>query len=266
MRKPPVIIVAITLIFCCSNVVFGFDPMGPPKATLSKEEPAGRLEYAYSRMDIASGNPFGIPSVDIEEMEFNKIYVNLGYGFTDGWEVFVRLGAASANVDEDTNIDNYGALIGTSNFNVAAGVGAKVTFYESKDFSVGLLAQVSYTVIDDFNGNDGILFDLPSTLSTKLEMMEVQVALGPTWNCTEWLSIYGGPFLHFIDGEIKMIGTHEGIPGTFPYNTIIDQSNIFGGYVGANLRFSKSPNINCNIEFQATGAGYAAAIQLAISP
>ena len=266
MRKSPMIIVAIMLILVCSNVVFGFDPMGPPKAMLSKEEPAGRLEYVYSNMEIGSANPFGPKSVDIESIEINKIYANVGYGFADGWEIFGRLGAAAVSVDEDANIGNYGALIGNSKFNASVGAGARVTFYESKNLSVGLLAQISYTVIDDFSGNSGTLFDTPATLSTKLTMTEIQVAVGPTWHCTEWLSIYGGPFLHFIDGKVEMVGTFEGFSGTFPYSAGIDQREVLGGYIGANLRFSESPNINCNVEFQTTGSRYAVAIQLAISP
>ncbi len=256
MRKSPVIIVVIMLILSCSNTVFGFDPMGPPKAMLSKEEPGGRLEYLYGNMDIRAEDPGGSNWIDIEDMEINKIYANIGYGFADGWEIFARLGAAAVSVDESANMDNYGSLIGSSNFNFAIGGGARVTFFESKDISVGLLAQISHTGIDDFNSSS----DLLPGLAFKLSMTEIQVAVGPTWNCTEWLSIYGGPFLHFIDGDISLNTTITGWPAD------IEQDEILGGYIGANLRFSESPNINCNIEFQTTGAGYAVAIQLAISP
>ena len=105
-------------------------------------------------------------------------------------------------------------------------------------------------------------------LDTEIHMTEVQIALGPTWNCTERLSIYGGPFLHLIDGvaDLTATVTYPGGDSSGADSVGIEQSTIFGGYIGASMRFSEHPNIICNVEFQATEAGHALAIQLAISP
>ncbi len=211
------------------------------------------------------GGPFGLSEVDISDLEINKIYVNFGYGFTDRWEVFARLGTAVLDIDQGENIENFSSLIGSSDdLSLAIGAGTRVTFFEWENISVGLLAQVSFVPIENFDGNPGTLFGYPASLDTKIHMTEVQIALGPTWNCTERLSIYGGPFLHLIDGVADLNAIVSGV--ALADSVGIEQSTIFGGYIGASMRLFESPNINCNVEFQATEAGHALAIQLAISP
>ncbi|MCK4849764.1 MAG: hypothetical protein KAT11_00360 [Phycisphaerae bacterium] len=270
MRKNRLTIVATMLLLFCSNVVFGFDPMGPPKAMLAKGQPSFGLEYLYSKMQIEMGGPtFGpieLSEVDIEDVEINKIYANFGYGFTDRWEVFARLGVAALDIDQGENIDNFTALIGNSDdLSLAIGAGTRATFFEWENISVGMLAQISFVPFENFNGNSGSqIGGVPATLDTEIHMTEVQIALGPTWNCTEYLSIYGGPFLHLIDGVADLTAIFDGF--SLADSVGIEQSAIFGGYIGASVRLFESPNINCNVEFQATGHGYALAIQLAISP
>ena len=266
MSKNPVIIVATMLVIFCSNVAFGFDPMGPPKAVLSKGQPSWGIEYLYGKMDIEAGAAFGLSEVDIKDIEINRIYGTVGYGFSNDLEIFARVGVAAADVDRGANTaDHFGALIGSSDFGLLIGGGARATLFTWKDISVGLLAQVSLVQLDDFDGNSGTLWGEPTSLSTELSMTEVQLAVGPTWNCTEDFSIYGGPFLHFIDGTADLTATTAGF-SPLQDSVDISQRGVWGGYIGASMRFCESPNINCNVEFQATGAGYGAAIQLVITP
>ncbi len=274
MQKSPVIIVATMLLLVCASVVFGFDPMGPPKATLKQGQPSVGIEYLYGNMDLESfGTPF-LPEtfvvseaseIDLNDLQINKISGIFGYGLSDSLEIFGRVGMAAADVDSGANPDHFGGLIGSSNFDFSIGAGARATIFEWKDISVGVLAQVSVVQLDGFDDYSAPDFlDRPVTVSTELTMIEVQLALGPTWNCTENFSIYGGPFLHFVDGDVDRTATISGFRDSDSLD--ISERGIWGGYIGATVFFSKSPNINCNVEFQATGGGYAVAIQLAISP
>ncbi len=256
MRKTPLIMAATMLLLSCSNLALGFDPMGPPKAMLSQGQPGWRIEYLYSTMNVEAGGAFGVPAATIKDVKMNKIYANVGYGLNDRWEVFARLGVTNTDIDQGANANplNLGSFMGNSDFDLSIGAGTRVTFFESDDVSLGLLAQISFAEIDSFDGNNA-----PPNFSTRLRITEIQIALGPTWNCAEGLSIYGGPFLHLIDGNAEMAA------GGFQASIGIEQDAIFGGYIGAGIRLFESPNITCNIEFQGTGAGYAAAIQLAIA-
>ena len=264
MRKSLLTVVATILVLICSNVVLGFDPMGPPKALLEQGQPSLGLDYIYSKMEIKMAGAFGGSDIDVSDLELNKIYANFGYGLTDRWDVFGRLGVAVLDVDQGENIADVGSMIGTSDPSLAIGAGTRVTFCEWEEISLGMLAQVSFVPFENLDGSSSTVFTSPATMTSKIRMTEVQIAIGPTWNCTEYLSVYGGLFLHLIDGVADFNLTLEG--SNFPDTVGIEQSTILGGYIGASMRFSEHPNIICNVEFQATEAGHALAIQLAISP
>lgn len=43
----------------------------------------------------------------------------------------------------------------------------------------------------------------------KIEWYEVQVALGPTVPISEDVCVYGGPFLHFVEGDLEIKGSRQ---------------------------------------------------------
>ncbi len=274
MRKSPLTIVAAILVLLCCNVVFGFDPLGPPKATLTQGQPSLGIEYLYGNMDLKSfGTPF-LPEVfsptteasriNLNDVVFNKISGIVGYGLSDRLEIFGRFGVAAVDVDNGANADHFGGLIGSSDFDFFVGGGARATIFEWENISVGVLAQVSVVQLERFNDYSVDYFGDPVTVSSELTMTEVQLAFGPTWNCTENFSIYGGPFLHFVDGNLDRTAVYQ--DNNYPDRLDISERGVWGGYIGATVLFCKSPNINCNVEFQASESGYGVAIQLAISP
>ena len=77
---------------------------------------------------------------------------------------------------------------------------------------------------------------------------EIQIALGPSYEDGKW-RLYGGPFLHFIDGEGDLTVGGIDISGDF------EQESIFGGFVGANVDLSE--NITLGLEYQLTGSANA---------
>ena len=266
MQRSKLTIVAAAVVLICSNVVLGFDPLGPPRALLGQGKPSVGVDYMYSKMEIKMEGFFGFPDMDVSDLEVNKLYANVGYGLTDRWDIFARLGGAVIDIDRGENITNPSSMIGTSDPSLAIGAGTRVTLFEWEQVCLGMLAQVSFTPYENFKGNPhSTLFASPATMQSEMHLTEVQIAFGPTWNCTEYLSVYGGPFLHLIDGnaDLLVITTSSGSALARPS---IEQSTILGGYIGATLRFSEHPNISCNFEFQITESGHALAIQIAISP
>ena len=84
--------------------------------------------------------------------------------------------------------------------------------------------------------------------------MEVQIAVGPDYQLTEKVRIYGGPFLYLIDGEVK--GEWHGLTAPNAYvgdeSYDIDTVSTFGGYIGTQINIAK--NLYYSIEYQHTGA------------
>jgi hypothetical protein len=124
----------------------------------------------------------------------------------DNCVVFLRVGFANVDFEGDP----FGEM-GDSEFEgdngLAIGAGTKVTLYESGNLKVGGLAQFSWTESDaklcgrytDFP--DGFLVSWSE--SVELELTEIQLAVGPTYQLMEGVLIYGGPFFHFVDGDLE---------------------------------------------------------------
>ena len=223
-------IIVILLVFAFCVPSFGLSPMGPPKAGLKQGQFGVGLNYTLGEMDLefsASG-----VSSETEEVESDMIFVDLGYGIMDQWEGFVRLGISKYEIDE---WDGGNEL--------AYGFGTKVTISKQDAITWGGLFQMTW-----IEGDDSI-----SGIDIDVDAYEIQLAIGPTYEA-DGMCIYGGPFLHLLDGDGKASGI---VPGWGPASLTFDieQESVFGGYVGA--QFDVAENSCVNIEAQFTGDAWA---------
>ena len=210
-------IVVTIMVLMCSQA-FGLTLMGPPMAELEQGQKCVGFNLSYSEMDLEE-KALGL-SATLEDVESFSYLVNLGYGVSDGWDFFVRLGLTDIEY-EDFN--------GSSEF--AYGFGTKATFSQQDSMTLGGLFQILWSEADDT-----IL-----GIKTDVEYYEIQIAVGPTFDY-DGLSIYGGPFLHFVEGEIDYAGV---------VTSDIEQESEFGGFVGA--QFDLAENASCCVEYQITG-------------
>ena len=214
----------IILVLMCSQA-FGLTLMGPPMAELEQGQNGLGLNLSYSEMDIEE-SALGLTDT-LKDVESFSYLVNLGYGVTDNWDFFVRLGLTDIEYD-DIDFD------GSSEF--AYGFGTKATFIQQDSVVWGGLIQILWLESDD----DILGIDV------EIDYYEIQIAFGPTYE-VNGTSIYGGPFLHFIDGDIDY--------GILGIKSDIEQESEFGGYIGLNAELAE--NTNWQIELQFTGDAYA---------
>jgi opacity protein-like surface antigen len=150
-----------------------------------------------------------------------------------------------AEPDEEENWDNVAGYVGPSDDNLFIGGGAKWTLAKAENFSWGFLTQVSWANLD-FDEKRYSIGGYSVRFSTELEIVEVQIATGPTFDLTENISFYGGPFLYFLNGDADLEGMIDGLAGTV--TTELEQESIIGGYIGTEIRVV--PNIAIGIEYQ----------------
>jgi hypothetical protein len=237
---------------------FALDPLGPPVASLNETQPSAGLEYLYSEMDLHADSltvetPLGnlqFPSTEIQAVNMNKLYANLTSTLLgENFDVYLRLGLADASPDKGKNRDNLAGYLGDSDYGFIFGGGFRTTLHQSRDGKTkwGLLAQLSYASLDfaretySVNGSD-------ISLSATVDMLEMQLAAGPTYQVTDNLSIYGGPFLHLVKGEAEVRGSVSDIP--VQGSSDLKQGSELGGFIGLSTDLAK--NTNFNIEFQLT--------------
>ncbi len=260
------------LCFCCSTS-FALDPLGSASDKLKKGQFGIGIDYSDSDMDINAkgrsnlaiynltiGSLVGIQSekqrLDLDGVEVQKAYASLGYGITDNLEAFLRLGAADADWRDD----------GDTHFSFGLRTG--LTLYQKDAFQLSATAQYSWAE-SEFDSLPlttvvgGISY--PLSMSGRISMHEIQIAMGPTYKLTEGISLYGGGFFHLMDGSLDLKGsaTTTGIP-QFRYDLDssydIDQVSELGVYIGTRIKTTN--DISYSIEYQHTNSADAIAMRL----
>ncbi len=245
IMKKKLLIVAIVVGLC--GTALALDPMGPPAAGLSQGQWSAGLEYSNSEMSIVALSKYRNQE---HELQIHKIYGRVGYGIADNWEGFLRLGGAQM----DYYRQKWGYVVeGAGDYGLAFGGGIKTTFHEqAPDLKWGALAQYSWFEFDqDTHGDDS---KAGYSGSVRGVIKEWQIAAGPTWTPQEGLAIYGGPFLHYVGGDLtnKMGGSRNSHP--------FDEKTNFGGYAGAQVDIMD--NCALAVEYQYTGDATAVAANL----
>jgi len=177
-------------------------------------------------------------------------------GLIDCLEAFLRLGAADADWGDN----------GDTHFSFGLRTG--VSLYQKDDLQFCATAQYSWARSEfDSLPLTTVVGGTPYPLimSGRLSMHEIQIAMGPTYELSECISLYGGGFFHLMDGKLDLKGsaTTVGIP-QFRYDLNnsydIDQVSELGVYIGACIKSAN--DISYSIEYQHTNSADAIAMRL----
>ncbi len=272
MRKLSLSAVFTILLLSCS-VTYALDPLGSAVDKLHKGQFGIGVDYSDSEMDFKStgrsklaihnltlGSLVGIQSekqsLILDGVKVKKTYANFGYGITDNLEAFLRVGAAEADWRDDGDT------------HLSLGLRTGFTFYEKDALKLSALAQYSWAE-SDFDSLPLTTMvggtSYPLIMSGNLSLHEIQISMGPTYELTECVSLYGGGFFHLMDGSLDLKGslTTSGIP-QFRYDIDssydIDQVSELGVYIGTRIKTSN--NISWGIEYQHTNSADAIAMRL----
>ena len=203
-------------------------PIGSPLATLDRGQFAAGFGYAYSKGEW-EGHVFGL-TVTVEDIELDTYMANLCFGLDDAVELQIDLGATTYDDGDMTSSGDF-----------AGGVGLKITFAEHDKVKLGSAFMIHWYEASD----SGVTLGIPWTEND--DWTEIQIAVGPSYENGR-LRLYGGPFLHFIDGDAD--GTIAGFPVSGDFE---EESNV-GGFVGAQLDLDD--NTRLGIEYLFTGSDY----------
>jgi opacity protein-like surface antigen len=228
MKKGRLLLVIV--IGLCNTAAFGLAPLGPPKAGLDQGQYHIGLDYSHGETDLEFS---GGGESETLEVESDMIFANLGYGLAESWEGFVRLGISSVEVEGFDSGNEF-----------AYGFGTKVTITEHDAVTWGGLFQIGW-----FEGDDTV-----DGVDVDIDAYEIQIAFGPTYKYNEKCLIYGGPFLHLVDGDGKLEAVLPGW-GAVSGNFDVEQESEFGGYVGAQVDLTD--NSSFFVEYQLTGDAWA---------
>ncbi|MFC1766186.1 hypothetical protein ACFL6U_29445 [Planctomycetota bacterium] len=257
-----------------TSIATALAPLGPPRALIGSghwhvggdlSHSSTNLEAYGTYREVLSGVPFSVYSnAEIKNLKTNALFAQAGYGLHDNWDIYGRLGLSDARGDLNgitnpaSSATTYGQ--GTERYAIdssmafAWGLGSRVTFLQQKDISWGTTLQMNW-----YNPKPNRSQWIPPaspgesvTVDIDLQYWEIQLSAGPTINLGKvW--IYGGPFLHFVNGDLDYHGTwfDNGTSGPVSATYDVREQSIIGGFVGA--QWIIADNIYCYLDGQATG-------------
>lgn len=262
-RRIPFAICSLIIIGSFGSLALALDPMGPPVAGLEEGQFRAGVDFSYSEMDLElKSGPWveyfdGVlsatgetESFSLKEFEASKAYVSFGYGFADIAEGFLRVGGTKGSFGD--SIEGSSEEFDSGN-ELAVGLGLKATFFEAGGLKLGGLIQGSWS---EYHGKlDSPNWTWPDFV--EIDMAEVQIALGANYTWEERFSVYGGPFFHFITGDLddtvgELVPDDFGELVNFERSWDINEDSVFGGYVGAQLEVAEGCSFN--VEYQRTAA------------
>ena len=270
MRKLSLGIFAFVVVGFGGSSVFALDPMGPPVAGVKQGQFKAGVDYSYSKMDLELTDGIFVEYLDgllsdtgeattfiLKDFKASKVYVNLGYGVADNCEAFLRVGGTEGKFGDSIWLDSEQFDGGSD---LAVGGGVKATFFEEGGLKLGALLQGSWA---QYHGK----LDSPNWTGpdfVEIDLAEFQIAVGASYTWDGGVSIYGGPFFHFIDGNLddtvgaSITGAGELLNSDYSWD--INEDSVFGGYLGAQLEVAEGCFFN--VEYQRTAAADAFAASL----
>ncbi|MHC4627388.1 MAG: hypothetical protein ACYTDV_10450, partial [Planctomycetota bacterium] len=187
MKKPLLGILTLLVIALSNSSALALDPMGPPVAGLEEGQFKAGVDFSYSKMDLEltdgtfveyldgvlsdSGEATSFP---LKDFKASKAYANLGYGFADNCEGFLRVGGTKSTFDDSIWLDSEEFDSGN---NLAVGGGIKATFFEEEGLKLGVLLQGSWA---EYHGE----LDSPNWTGpdfVEMDTVEVQMAAGASY-------------------------------------------------------------------------------------
>ena len=226
-----VLIVAVLL----SSVSWALTPIGIPAATLKQDQFAAGFSFSHTKMDVEV-SALGFTATS-EDNEVDTYMANLVFGAHENWEFLIDLGVSSSEYDDGSS----------SNGDFAGGFGVRTTWFQEDKFKLGSVVTVHFYEASTSG------FDYGVSWQETDKWTEVQIAVGPSYDFGRG-RLYGGPFLHIIDG------TGDYSENGFSFSGDIEQEDMFGGFVGANIDVGEQATLG--IEYQMTGSANAFALSV----
>jgi len=218
------------MVLCTAGQAMGLMTLGPPRAGLKQKQRSLEFLFASSEMDLEMSG-YGLTST-MPDAESTAYLVKAAYGISDGCELYSLLGLADlSNEGYDGDAD------------VAWGFGTKFTFAEAGSVAWGGVFQML-----SMSSEGSMYGDIPGygfqTIAIETQIFDIQIAVGPTYT-GEGFSLYGGPFLHFVDGDLE----GKALGATVEFD--LEQKSEFGGYIGATVDLAEFTSLF--VEYQMTG-------------
>lgn len=232
MNRNRKVILAVLVSFVLVSTALALTPMGPPVASLEKGQFSAGVDYAYGKTGVKLNHGTGA-NLTGNNVRAHYVGANIGYGIRKNWDLSFKLGGGSVRGSR-----TGGVVFNSDDDGYAIGLGTKFTTCTKENIKWGGLVQILWAQAD------GKVTTTTSRFKADENLVELQFAFGPAYQMNEKTLLYGGPFIHVLDGDV----TAKGAGTRIKYD--LDQDGWFGGYIGGQIDITKRTAFS--IEYQHT--------------
>ena len=238
--KNKVLIVAVLLVLNLYVSAQAIGPLGPPKAELKQAQFQIAAEYSSSRFDVKTKYTKAVETTC--RLKSSKLLVKPSYGVTDNFDIYALIG-----------LDDNKAMNMKFGSDVVYGFGADYTLFQDDALSFGAVFETQWSKVSasgtmDFTElTDWDYFD--EDYRAELNYNEIMIAAGPTWEITDGLSFYGGPFFYTLNGDIDV--DFEFWDESESFN--LEERSSFGAYLGTQWDFHSDVSWYGEVSFISDG-------------
>lgn len=211
----------IGIVVACVESAWPLSFMGPPTSQMRPNHYKLGMDYSTAHTSAALPDH----GTGIDDLDTDLFLARLDYGIHEMVDVCARLGLVE--------IEDLGSEL-------AWGLGIRSTILVSEGLNWGGLVQVT-----SISG---------SVRTLKVDLFEFQLALGPLWKVNEAVGLYGGPFLHWISGDME-----RRWPGQ-TFSSDIEQESLLGVYAGCAIWATNQGELY--LEYQKTADADALGVSL----
>lgn len=247
-----------------SSAALAVAPIGPPVASLAEGQYAVGLGYAMADLEVeiqGAGPTAGRRGW--QNAEAQGYFAKLGYGISDTWCAGVTLGMSGVEADADELPATGKDFDGDDKFTF--GIATKKTLHDNgADTKWGVALQFMKGGSKDRinqattfgNGAIGGVGGITGTMD--IDWYLAQLAMGPSIQVNPDVCVYGGPFLMFVEADLRINSTG------FSAESEVSEKVQLGGFVGTviNLGGNAGLNIELLLTAEAWGAGIGAMFPL----
>jgi hypothetical protein len=267
------LMVSMLLAGLIASTGFALAPMGAPASSLRQGQWGVGFDYTYASQNIDwkdlkdtyvdseggydnSVNP-SHKSGTVKYVKRQEAMALVSYGLVENVDVFGGMGVEQTRMSGGST----GSFVGegytfNSSPEAAYCAGARATLYTSGPLKLGAMGRVTWANSQEDTWNDSGSGWVERDYA-KFKTVEMQLAVGPTYQLTDQISIYGGPFAYLMSGSGKGgydYTEYSGSTVTYTENEKVSadltESAWFGGYVGMEIALTKA--VSTSIEYQHT--------------
>lgn len=245
--------VLVTVVALSGSVALAFDPMGPLKSQMGEGNSAWGIEYSQSKMYLHRlRNSWSSAQKKLDVDKLHKVYATYIYGINDDWDVFVRAGGMNGKMEHRPYWTEK-QFDGDPGFVMGGGI-KRTLCRPSEDMTVGAVFQGSWGTMEGNSNTSGGGYtgDYPGNFD--LDLLEFQLAIGPTWTSPGGITVWGGPMAHLVRGTLEEDEDGDRKPKS------LEEKQILSFVAGCQIPVGENSKLNA--EYMGNGDAWALAFGL----